>query len=430
MVIKVKKLLSAFLCALIAATSLLVPSSADALGINDTSEGDFRDGAMVQCGKYILSAVNNVKKNKLRIYRTNLKGKKKKLIETTPNYAGNALLTYKDKVYYRKGTNVMAYEPKTDRKSKMFDMALTAQQNGSQKSKISMLAVCPRGIIYRDSFNEICVYSFDGANSVIANGTASKCKAYTAFLGATDEYIFCYRTEKKSGGRYIQQMYRYTYGEIKAKKIGTFKSVKKPYTIPDDGTFHVFKKKIIFTVGGSDKDGLFEGVLCSMNRDGSGIKTLKDGSVGAVIFPAKSGAYITSTDKKGNTVLNKISTSGKLSQTVKYTDIKYPIISYTTSGGCAVGINVAKTEFGYDLYALGKVKKTTGKRVIKASSLLKKSDYGYVLVSPLICGSVGDLVLVTYGVYRYDNKGYFEKVYRCKSYIVNAKTGKKTLIDE
>lgn len=419
-----KKLLSAFLCALIAASAVAFPASA-----LDTDEGDFCGGSMVQCGKYIVSAVKNVKKNKLKIYRTNLKGKQKKLVATTQTYPGTALLTYKDKVYYRKGTAVITYAPSANKKSTLFDMA-DGQHKPSKKDNISLLAICPEGIIYRDAFSAIYLRGFDGSDKMAADSAASKFNSHNTFLGATEDSIFYYRTEKKSGTRYVQQLYRYTYGDSAAQKIGRFKSVKKPYTVPDDGSFYVLKDKIVFTVGAADKSGLFEGVLCSMNKDGSGIKTLKEGSVGSMILPAKSGAYITLTDKKGNTVLSKISDKGKLTQVVKYTDIKYPIISYTTPSGCAVGINLSKTEFGYDLYALKKVKKTGGKRVIKAGDLLKKSDYGYILVTPTISGSVGDLVLVTYGVYRYDNKGYFEKVYRCQSYIVNAKTGKKNLIDK
>ena len=419
-----KKLLSAVLCALIAATAFAFPASA-----LDSDEGDFCGGSMVQCGKYIVSAVNNVKKNKLRIYRTNLKGKKKKLVATTPTYSGTALLTYKDKVYYRKGTAVIAYAPSTNKKSKLFDMA-DGQHKARKNDSVSMLAICPQGIVYRDAFSAIYLRGFDGSDNMAADGSASKYNSYNTFLGATADSIFYYRTEKKSGGRYVQQMYRYICGDLAVQKVGAFKSVKKPYSVPNNGSFRALADKLVFTVGGADKNGQFKGVLCSMNRDGSGIKTLKEGAVGAVILPAKSGAYITLTDKKGNTGLTKISDKGKLTQAVKYTDIKYPIITYTTPSGCAVGINHSKTEFSYDLYTLPKVKKAVGKRVIKAGSLLKKSDYGYILVTPTISGSVGDLVLVTYGVYRYDNKGYFEKVYRCQSYIVNAKTGKKTLIDK
>ena len=419
-----KKLLSIVLCVLFAGTALIVPANA-----LDTTESGFCGGSMVQCGKYIVSAVNNVKKSKLRIYRTSLKGKKKKLVATTPTYPGTALLTYKDKVYYRKGTAVIAYAPSTGKKSKQFDMAYGLHK-ASKKDSISMLAVCPQGIVYRDALSAIYLRGFDGSDNMVADSAASKFNSHNTFLGATEDSIFYYKTEKKSGSRYVQQMYRYIYSDLTVQKTGSFNSVKKPYNVPSDGSFCVVGDKLIFTVGGIGKSGQFEGVLCSMNKDGSGVKTLKEGAVGPVIFPAKSGAYITLTDKKGNTGLTKISDKGKLTQAVKYTDIKYPIITYTTPSGCAVGINHSKTEFSYDLYALPKVKKTVGKMVIKAGNLLKKTDYGYILVTPTIGGSVGDLVLVTYGVYRYDNKGDFEKVYRCQSYIVNAKTGKKTLIDK
>lgn len=418
-----KKLISALLCAMVAAVSLVVPVSA-----LDTSDDEFCTGSMVKCGKFIVSAVNNVKQNKLKIYRTNLKGKKKKLAATTKNYTGKALLTYKDKVYYRKNNVVMSYDPKADKKKKLFNLN-AGEHKAKNTDNISVLSICPLGIIYRDAACAIYLYGFDGSDTMVADSSTSKVNCYNTFLGATEDRIFYYRAEKKSGSSYVLQLYGFIYSDGKVQKVGKIRSLKNPYTVPNDGTFYMLKKKIVFTVGAPDKNGMFEGVLCSMKKDGTGIKTLKTGSIGSAIFPSDSGAYITSTDSKGNTILCKISENGKLKQAIAYTDIKYPIISYTTESGRAVGINVADTEFGYDLYTLDKVKKTTGKKVIEAKSLLEKSDYGYILVTPSISGSVGDLVLVTYGVYRYDNNGYFEKVYRCKSYIVNAKTGTKILID-
>lgn len=419
----VKKLLSSALCA--ATVISCAASPAQAVGTIGENSG-FSEGAVIKSGKYLVSLVNNYKKNKTRIYRTKLNGKGAKLVAQTDIYNDAQLYTFKKKIYFRKGENIISYSPKSGKKSTA--VKLDRENKFKLRDKkgflINIKGICAEGFIVDYRKTGLTLVSFKGEKTVISPYD----KTNTVYICSTGKYAFYYKVEKKQSSRYVLRVYRYDFAEKKTEALEKFSGIKKPSAKPDSANTYISKKKIVFTAGCSANGG-FEGCLCSMNPDGSSVKKLKEDTAGN-ITPGKNCAYISYADVKGNYYLYKISPNGKLSAKVKYTSGNYPLISYTTSKNSAIAISVSRFNYGYNVYALGKIAKSKGRKIFDADSQIKNAYTGNVLVSPTISGSCGDITLLTYGIYCYAPDNSLEYVYKCETFLVNARTGKKIKIDK
>ncbi len=412
-----KRLLCIIICASIAALSA---GQCSALGTLSGSRVSFKDGYEVKCGKYLVTAAVNTKTSKVKYYRTDLNGKKAALIAASKSFSGVPLAEYDGAVYYRKAQKIYSYDPESDASELFFSRA--------KDEKFAMLGICPSGIILSDSKNNIILRRFDGSESEIVKNSKSKAGGRYNFLGATDEYIFTFRAEKKSAGRYLCRVFRYSPEDETSEKTSEFKTVSKPGALPSAGSFHTFKTKLLFTAGATSSKGVYKGAVYSMNTDGSGAKTLKE-NVTETLTPGDNHVFLISTDSRDNFIINKITPKGKVKTAVKYGDENIPVITYTTETDRALAIKTGSDYYYFDTYALSGVKKQAGKKLISAKSVAEPSDVGNLYIGAHIYDSVGDVVSLSYSVYCYDHNGNYVKTARCKTYLVNVKTGKKTLFD-
>ncbi|MBQ5397816.1 MAG: hypothetical protein IIU14_00060 [Ruminococcus sp.] len=414
------KTLCAVLCACVAASSAALPAGAVGT-LNKDSE--ICEGSVIKCGKTLVTLVNNFKKNKTRIYRSKLSGKGLKLVDKAEIYSDAQLYSVGDRVYYRKGEKLVGYKPKTGKKSG--GVELDPDDEFKLKDKkgflINVKGVCANGFVVEYRGEGLCLVDFEGNRTVISP------KKDNVYIASADNYVFYYKAEKKKSSRYVCGVYRYEAGAGKAEKVSSFSTIKKPSAKPDFAFAYVGKKKLCFTAG-TVSSGAFEGCLYSMNRDGGQLKTVKENTSGN-ITPGKGCGYISCADAKGNYFIYKLTEDGKLKSKLKYTNGNYPLISYTTEKDSAVAIEVSRFNYGYNVYTLPKIKKAKGKKQFDADSRITNKHTGNVLVSPTISGSAGDLVLLTYGIYSYGSDNSLENVYDCETYLINARSGNKKLID-
>lgn len=417
----IKKIISTALCVVTLASAAL---PAGAVGTIDKTS-DVSEGSVIKCGKYLVLLANNYKKDRTSIYRTALNGKKSKLVARTKIFNDAQLYSYKGKVYYRKDEKIYKYTPKSNKKS----VAVKLDPKNKYKLRdkkgffINIKGICSEGFVVDYRKEGLCLVDFEGNKKVISPYD----KKGSVYIGSADGAVFYYKPEKKKDKRYVAGVYRYEAGAENAERVSQFTTVRKASAMPDSAYAYITDKKIVFTAGVTGGDG-FEGCVYSMNTDGSQLKKLKE-NTGGNITPGKNCAYLGLATKKGDYILYKISKKGKLSAKLKYTNGNYPIISYTTEKDSALAINVSRFNYGYDVFALGKIAKAKGKKLFDADSQIKNAYTGNVLVSPTISGSAGDIALVTYGIYCYASDNSLEYVYKCESYLVNARSGNKVLID-
>lgn len=419
---KLRNILSTVLCAAVIA-SVVIP--AGAVKVTDKTNR-FSEGTVMKSGKYLVSLVNNFRAGQTRIYRTKLNGKGRKLVAKTKIFNDAQLYSYNGRIYYRKDESIIAYNPKTGSKSTALKLDPQNKYKISDKKGylIKVAGICEKGFMvdYRDE--GLCLVEFDGNTTPVE----LKDKNKAVYLCSTEKYTFYYKTELSKGSRYIARLYRYEYGMDAPVRVGDFATIKKAKAKPDFSTVYVTKKKIMFTAGSNIRD-VFVGCLYSMNRDGTGLKTVKEKTNGT-ITPGKKCAFLSITTKKGDYSLCKLSENGKLSSAIKYNKGNYPLISYTTDKNTALAVTMSKFNYGYNLFALKKVAKMKGKKLFDADSQVKNAYIGNIVVSPSITGSAGHIALVTYGVYCYDDNGTLLDVYKCETFLINPKSGNKIKIDK
>lgn len=395
-----KKLFSIVISIFMLVSIFVLPNTVSA-ATNDANS--FKTGTFVKCGGYYFFVDSN-KNGRSTLYRVNSNGKKKKAISSITFYSKNNLLSYKNKLYFSSSKGVLCYNPKNNKK------------NFLKKGNYDAVGICSRGVISQDYSTGLTLISFKKNVKKVASNS-------NEYLCSNNRYFFYY-SNKLVGSKYKISMKRFNLSKNKSEKASTFTVNRGWNSTINCYLAHVFKNTIMFTIGSYEGTMLnYSGSLYKMNSKGTGVKKILNQSVNK-FTPGKGCIYATY-----NPIYDySLSECYKITSNGKCAKVKGSM-GFRESTSNNYYIFAKKTNTSSENFYSRYVAKGKSKKIFNGSSFIKSSDPYNAYVQGKGIDSYGNMALFQIRVCSPEGGiGWRPLLLRTYTYMVNLKTGSKTLV--